>query len=106
MKITVLETIRLEEFGNLIFVRVHTDQGLIGLGETFMGPKAVEAYLHETAAPKLLGRDALQIEAINATLAGYYLGWRSAGVESRGNSAGDITLSYLFSKSYGRSRCE
>ena len=34
-----------------------------------MGAAAVEAYLHETVAPKLLGRDPLQIEAINAALA-------------------------------------
>src|SRR6478672_4901560 len=106
MKITALETIRVEEFGNLIFVRVHTGQGLIGLGETFMGPKAVEAYLHETVAPKLLGRDPLQIEAINATLAGYYLGWRSAGVETRGNSAVDIALWDVFSKAHGRPLCD
>ena len=86
-------------------MRVHTDEGLIGLGETFMGPKAVEAYLHETVAPKLLGRDPLQIEAINATLAGYYLGWRSAGVETRGNSAVDIALWDIFSarRTAGRS---
>ena len=37
MKITALETIRLEEFGNLLWVRVHTDEGLVGLGETFLG---------------------------------------------------------------------
>ena len=55
MKITALETIRLDEFANLIWVRVHTDEGLVGLGETFMGAAAVEAYLHETVAPKLLG---------------------------------------------------
>jgi galactonate dehydratase len=106
MKITALETIRVEEFGNLIFVRVHTDQGLIGVGETFMGPAAVEAYLHETVAPKLLGRDPLQIEAINATLVGYYLGWRSAGVETRGNSAVDIALWDIFSKAHGRPLCD
>jgi galactonate dehydratase len=100
MKITALETIRVEEFGNLIFVRLHTDEGLIGLGETFMGPKAVEAYLHETVAPKVLGRDPLQIEAINAALANY-LGWRSAGVETRGNSAVDIALWDLFGKACG-----
>jgi len=41
MKITALETIRLEEFGNLIFVRLHTDQGIVGLGAAFMGPRAV-----------------------------------------------------------------
>jgi galactonate dehydratase len=106
MKITSLETLRVEEFGNLIFVRLLTDEGLIGLGETFMGPKAVEAYLHETVAPKMLGRDPLQIEAINASLASYYLGWRSAGTETRGNSAVDIALWDIFSKAHNRPLCD
>ena len=65
MKITAVERIRLREFGNLIWVRIHTDEGLVGLGETFMGASAVEAYLHDTVAPKLLGKDSLQIEARN-----------------------------------------
>ena len=43
MKITQLETIRLGEFPNIIWVRLHTDEGLVGLGETFMGAQAVEA---------------------------------------------------------------
>jgi galactonate dehydratase len=101
MKITALETLRLGEFANLLWVRLHTDQGPIGLGETFMGAAAVEAYLHETVAPKLVGRDPLRIEAINAALANY-LGWRSAGVETRGNSAVDIALWDLFGKVHGR----
>jgi len=42
MKITALETLRLAEFSNLLWVRLHTDEGLIGLGETFFGPEAVE----------------------------------------------------------------
>ena len=38
MKITALETIRLDEFPNvLLWVRLHTDEGLSGLGETFCG---------------------------------------------------------------------
>jgi galactonate dehydratase len=106
MKITALETLRIEEFGNIIFVLLHTDEGLVGLGETFMGPKAVEAYLHETVAPKILGKDPLQIERINAELAGYYLGWRSAGVETRGNSAVDIALWDLFGKAHGKPLCD
>ena len=106
MKITALETLRLEEFGNIVFVRLHTDEGLIGLGETFMGPKAVEAYLHETVAPKVLGRDPLQIEAINADLSRFYLGWSSAGAETRGNSAMDIALWDIFGKALGKPICD
>ena len=100
MKITSLETIRLAEFANLVWVRLHTDDGLVGLGETFMGAAAVEAYLHETVAPKIIGRDPMQIEAINRDLIGY-LGWRGAGVETRGNSAVDIALWDLFGKTLG-----
>ena len=44
MKITQVETVRLGEFPNIIWVRLHTDEGLVGLGETFMGAQAVEAY--------------------------------------------------------------
>ena len=51
MKIKQLETIRLGEFPNIIWVRLHTDEGLVGLGETFMGAAAVESYLHEWVAP-------------------------------------------------------
>ncbi len=101
MKITSLETLRLGEFPNLLWVRLHTDEGLVGLGETFMGAAAVEAYLHETVAPKIVGRDPLAIEALNTLLANY-LGWRSSGVETRGNSAVDIALWDLFGKAHGR----
>ena len=100
MKITAVETLRLQEFANLVWVRLHTDEGLVGLGETFMGAQAVEAYLHETVAPKLIGRDPRHIEAIGRDLTNY-LGWRSAGVETRGNSAVDIALWDLFAKSAG-----
>ncbi len=100
MKITAVETVRLAEFANLVWVRLHTDEGLVGLGETFMGAAAVEAYLHETVAPRLVGRDPLQIEAINRDLIGY-LGWRGAGVETRGNSAVDIALWDIFGKALG-----
>jgi galactonate dehydratase len=105
MKIRQIETIRLGEFPNLLWVRVHTDEGVSGLGETFIGAAAVEAYIHETAAPKLLGQNPLHIEARNSSLANY-LGWRSAGVETRGNSAIDIALWDLFGKAYGAPVCD
>ena len=49
MKITAVETLRLGEFANLLWVRLHTDEGLVGLGETFMGAAAVEASLAAAA---------------------------------------------------------
>jgi len=105
MKIIAVETVRLGEFPNLIWVRLRTDEGLTGLGETFMGAAAVEAYIHESAAPKLISRDPIQIEAINKSLINY-LGWRGTGVETRGNSAIDIALWDLFGKAIGRPVCE
>ena len=97
MKIIQVETLRLDEFPNLVWVRLHTDEGLVGLGETFMGAQAVEAYVHEWVAPRLLGRDPLAIEARNKDIMGY-LGWRGSGVETRGNSAVDIALWDIFGK--------
>ncbi len=98
MKITRVDTLRLGEFPNICWLQLHTDDGLVGLGETFMGAAAVEAYLHEWAAQKLIGKDPLAIEARNKDLTGY-LGWRGSGVETRGNSAIDIALWDIFGKS-------
>lgn len=97
MKIKKIETIRIAEHANICWVQVHTEEGLVGLGETFFGAQAVEAYLHETAAPILLGQDALGIDRISKLLTGY-VGFASSGVEMRGNSAVDIALWDLFGK--------
>jgi len=91
MKITRVETIRLDEFPNILWVRVHTDEGEVGLGETYFGARAVEAFIHETAAPKLIGRDPLQIERLARELVPY-IGFAGTGVETRGRSAIDIAL--------------
>ena len=64
MKIKKIETIYLEEFPNLLWVQVYTDDQLIGLGETFFGAAAVEAHIHEFAAPYLLEKSPLEIEAL------------------------------------------
>jgi L-alanine-DL-glutamate epimerase-like enolase superfamily enzyme len=34
MKVVGLETIRLNEYPSIMFLQVHTDEGIIGLGET------------------------------------------------------------------------
>ena len=46
MEITQLETLRLGEFPNLVWVRVHTDQGVVGVGVTSYAAQSLEAYLH------------------------------------------------------------
>ena len=102
MKITAIETLRLDEFPNLLWVHVHTDEGLIGLGETFFGPAAAEAYIHESAAPRLIGSDPLRIDQHSKTLLNGYLGFSSSGAEMRGLSAIDIALWDLFGQATGQ----
>lgn len=100
MRITAIETIRVEERPNLLWVEVHTNEGLVGLGETFFMAETVETYIHEFLAPRVMGRDPLQIDRLAADLTGY-LGFRSTGAEMRGNSAFDIALWDLFGKATG-----
>ena len=101
MKITAIETIRMAERPNLIWLQVETDSGLKGLGETFFGAATVEAHLHEYVAPRVIGRDPLEIDRLSSDLIGY-LGFRSTGAEMRGNSAFDIALWDIFGKATGQ----
>ena len=101
MKISRLETVRVAAFPNLCFVRVHTDEGIVGLGETFFGAAEVESYLHSTAAPRLLGSDPLAVERLAQALRPY-VGATSTGVEVRGNSAVDIALWDILGKVCGQ----
>ena len=45
MKITEIKTIRLDEFQNLCYVQMITDEGIVGLGETFFAAQAVEGWI-------------------------------------------------------------
>ena len=101
MRITALETIRIAEHANLLWLKVHTSEGITGLGETFLMPQSVETYVHEVLAPQLIGRDPRQIDKISKDLTGY-LGFRSTGIEMRGNSALDIALWDIFGKLTGQ----
>lgn len=91
MRINAVETIIVEAFPNLLFVHIHTDEGITGLGETYFGAGAVEAWIHDTAAPYLLGKDPLDIERHWQGLNGF-VGFNSTGVENRGRSAIDVAL--------------
>lgn len=91
MKITAIETIRIAERPSLIWLQVHTDEGVTGLGETFLGAAAVESYVHESLASRVIGENPARLEYLAQKARGY-LGFRSTGVETRGNSAFDIAL--------------
>ena len=101
MKITGLETVLSDDFPNVLWVRLHTDEGIVGLGETFYWPKAVAAYLHEAVAPYLIGRDPLAIGQHNRVLLQGFLASGNAGAETRGHSAIDIALWDIFGQSTG-----
>jgi L-alanine-DL-glutamate epimerase-like enolase superfamily enzyme len=101
MKIVAVETIRVEEFPNLLWLQLRTDEGVVGLGETFFLARTVESYIHEAAVQKLIGRDPLAIERIGKDLVGY-LGFRSTGAEMRGASAIDIALWDILGKVAGQ----
>jgi L-alanine-DL-glutamate epimerase-like enolase superfamily enzyme len=102
MKITAVETLRTAEFANILWVRVHTDAGVVGLGETFYGAAAVEAHIHDTLAGRLLGRNPLRIEALNRDMLALPMAQASTGVETRAASAVDIALWDLFGKVCGQ----
>lgn len=102
MKITRLETILPREYPGLIFVRVHTDEGLIGLGDTAFGVDAVANHIHKELSHYLLGKDPLHIERIWRDLYESSFSAVSRGVEMRALSAIDIALWDLFGQATGR----
>ncbi|MCF3936168.1 mandelate racemase/muconate lactonizing enzyme family protein [Acuticoccus sp. M5D2P5] len=107
MKIIGVETIQIEEFSNLVWVRIHTDEGVVGLGETFRNPEPVVAYIHETCAPFLLGKDPMDRTALSHALrhdvGNHFTGFATRSIEIRGNSAIDIALWDLWGKALGHS---
>ncbi|HCH72756.1 MAG TPA: dehydratase [Ochrobactrum sp.] len=102
MKITAIETVQLPHLNNILWVQVHTDEGIVGLGETFRGANAVAAYIHSDVAPLLLGQNPLEIDRISKLLLEPYVGFRSSGVEIRAASAIDIALWDIFGKLTGQ----
>ena len=97
LPITRITTVRLARQPNVIWVRVEAADGYVGLGETFFIAEPVEAYVHEIAAPYLLGQDALAIQRHWRAL---YRQWqrRGIGAEARASSAIDVALWDLFGR--------
>jgi galactonate dehydratase len=109
MKITKIETITFTRSITIhagpiswLWVRIHTDEGIAGLGETYPAAEAAEAALSTSLAPVLLGQDPREIERLwqEMFLAVSYHGW--AGAELRAISAVDIALWDLLGKMTGQ----
>ena len=92
MIIKQIETIRIESQPQIIWVQIHTDTGIIGLGETFYAPQVVDAAVHDWFGPLLIGREPGAIERHWEAMfrlsdhAGY------GGAEMRAISAIDMAL--------------
>jgi len=109
MKITAVETIYLQRGITVhagaityLWVRIHTDEGLIGLGESYPNAEAEAAIVHSRLAAVLLGKDPSAIDRLWADmfLAVSYSGW--GGAEMRALSAVDIALWDLLGKVTGQ----
>lgn len=109
MRITAIETIHLARGITVhagpiqwLWVRLHTDTGLTGLGETYPHPEAEKAVVERSLAPVLLGRDPLQIDRLWTDMfqAISYSGW--GGAEMRAISAVDLALWDLAGKVAGQ----
>ena len=100
MRISRVSTVRADWLPNLTWVLVETEDGLVGLGETFFSAETVSAYVHETVAPYLLGEDA---GAIQRHWSALHRQWGRSGIgaEARGASAIDIALWDLLGKRTG-----
>lgn len=98
MKITKIETLRLPEFPLSVFLFVHTDEGLVGLGESTNQAGSIEAALHDFCAPAVLGQDPTRIEHIWNSLYASANFQGCAGAELRALSALDIALWDLLGK--------
>jgi len=105
MKITAIETLRSSRHQTLIFVRVHTDQGLTGLGESWFGPEVIETDIHSRIAPLLIGEDPARIEHLNRKMRPY-AGFFGTGAEMRALSACDVALWDIAGKAANRPLCD
>ncbi len=90
--ITRIETAVPARSPNLLAVRIHTDTGLVGCGETYYAPTAVAALLHDWMARRLLGADPLSIAGHWRFLYERSASFGARGCELRAISAVDLAL--------------
>ncbi len=100
MKITALETLQWRAYPRLLVLRVHTDSGIVGLGETVDKIPAAKAAIHGTLAPLVLGQDPLDIEGLWRFVMDNIMYHGYAGAETRALSAFEVALWDIMGKHY------
>jgi len=101
MKITAIESLQWAEYPRLLVVRVHTDSGIIGIGETVDKVHGSKGALHGTIAPLVLGQDPLDIEGLWRFVMDNIMYHGYAGAETRALSAVEVALWDIMGKHYG-----
>lgn len=101
MKITAIESLQWAEYPRLLVVRVHTDEGIVGLGETVDKVPGAKGALHGTIAPLVLGQEALDIEGVWRFVMDNIMYHGYAGAEVRALSAVEVALWDILGKKYG-----
>ena len=91
MKITTVESFVHPDFPNIFYVKISTDAGVYGIGESYYFGRTVATFVDEFVAPTLIGLDPANNEGISRELT-TYIGALSSGVEMRAKSAVDIAL--------------
>jgi len=87
-----VETLVPSVMSGLLLLRIHTEDGLIGHGESYIAPHAIAALIHDWFTERLLGADALAIESHWRFLYERTSNIGSRGAELRAISAVDLAL--------------
>ena len=105
MTIRRIETITMDQGGGLpglMFLNIYTDDGLVGHGESYYVPGAMEAYIHDFASQLLLGADEGDIERLWRALYDLAARFGARGTELRAISAIDLALWDIAGKRAGQ----
>ena len=93
IRITAIETVIPDSLmPGLLLLRIHTDRGCIGHGETYYAPHAVAAMIHDWMGRRLLHSDPLSIESHWRFLYERCSAFGGKGAELRALSAIDLAL--------------
>lgn len=93
-----IETLRNPEYPMIVWAKVYSSDGYVGLGETSFSPDAIEAYIHNDIANYLLGKDPDQLDMHWDELGRRMKVNRGRSVDASSLSAIDMALWDLYAR--------